>query len=359
MNKKQALRQRAPLQNTGKQLGAGIPSPLPFHSNGLHDDESRGKHYSKFSRNRMTFLFVQLLIIFTVFFLVIASMSRIRLLEDSSFAHNPLEEVVDGSAQKQHEHVIPRVAYFTYSYDILNTTVFYDFPEDEILAKNVRNTIALHPGTEIRFLTDNDCLLEIRKVVDMKVGSSKLQKLEDYFLQEERGMIKADVCRGAALFLSGGLYFDVDLQLRVNVWDVIKHDTEFVVPLVHKDHKVKRSFFQAFIGVTQQSQIMLRYLEYFVEYYEGKRPVTKTKSKGVVLLREAYDSLYSDKSEDHEFWQEVKFDSKLFPNVKKPIGERRACHFVVMIPGSDNVPFYSRVRGSRMCGGKDTVHKVK
>mmetsp|Transcript_23317 Transcript_23317/g.35970 ORF Transcript_23317/g.35970 Transcript_23317/m.35970 type:complete len:287 (-) Transcript_23317:148-1008(-) len=286
-------------------------------------------------------------------------MSRGRFLDHDSFHNNPLrQQEIDGSAHRKHEHIIPRVAYFTYSYNILNTTVFRELPEDEVLANNVRNTVALHPGTEFHFLTDDDCLTAIRKVVDMD-KNSKLRKLEDYFLREDRGMIKADVCRGAALFLSGGLYFDVDLQLRMNVWDIIKHDTEFVVPLVHKDHKVKGAFFQAFIGVTPRNQIILRYLEYFVEYYEDKRPVTKTKSKGVVLLREAYDSLYSEKSDDHEFWQEVKFDSKLFPSIEKPVGERRACHFVVRIPGSDNVPFYSRVKGSRMCGGKDTGHKGK
>ena len=47
----------------------------------------------------------------------------------------------------------------------MNATVFHKFPEDEILAKNVRNMIALHAGTGIRFLTDNDCLLEYGKLL--------------------------------------------------------------------------------------------------------------------------------------------------------------------------------------------------
>ena len=32
-------------------------------------------------------------------------MARSRFLEDSSFACNPLEEVADGSARKEHEHL--------------------------------------------------------------------------------------------------------------------------------------------------------------------------------------------------------------------------------------------------------------
>jgi mannosyltransferase OCH1-like enzyme len=252
-----------------------------------------------------------------------------------------------------HRHKIPNIMYFTYSYNLLDVKDRNDFKdsEDFILAENVRNTISLHPNTKVVFLTDADCLEYVRDIA--------IDGLESFFLKEEKGMIKADICRGAALYKTGGLYFDVDLQARASVWDLINSNLEFVVPLVHKDHKVKGSFFQAFIAITAHNPIMIRYLQMFVEYYEGKRS-TNTPSIGVVLLREAYDDIKDNHFEDVTmFWQETKYKKDKFPDVEPTSGERRACHMIVNIPSTSTVPFYSRVRGSRLCGGKESVAMKK
>ena len=59
-----------------------------------------------------------------------------------------------------------------------------------------------------------------------------------------------------------------------------------------------------------------------------------------------------------EIWQEIKYNDQTFPqalpDLKPPRGKRRACHMIVYIPHTKIVPFYSRVHGSRMCGGKDS-----
>jgi len=261
-------------------------------------------------------------------------------------------------ASYQHPYKIPNIAYVTYNFNLLKRDAAQLEGEDAVLAANVRNTMALVEHTSFRFLTDEDCI-DLLQNYSKERNDGRSHKLEEYFRNESRGMIKADVCRGVALYNTGGLYFDVDLQVRMNVWDIIDTDTDFVVPLVHKDHKVHDSFFQAFIGVSKESSrpIMSRYLDFFLEYYEGEREVTKTKSIGVVLLRQAYDhEVHVLKNIHHKslFWREVLYSKDLFPNIEEPVGERRACRFVVFDKITNTIPFYSRVRGSRMCGGKDS-----
>ena len=207
-------------------------------------------------------------------------------------------------------------------------------------------------------------------------------------------MYKADICRGAALYETGGLYFDIDIEARMPLWNAIHPTTEFVTTLVHRDSNHLGNFFQAFIGVTGGNWAMKRYLELFVDYYEGRVKVNGP--LGVYFLRMAYDEWMAVLGDDDgmmemkeekkekkkkkkggtaivtsdtvDIWQEIKYDEILFPEVKKPPGKRRACKMLVVAPertfGSSSasggvvrkrmVPFYSHATGSRMCGGHDT-----
>jgi hypothetical protein len=50
-------------------------------------------------------------------------------------------------------------------------------------------------------------------------GSTTPKKtLIEYFMDEPLGMYKANLCRGAALYETGGLYFDADLGVCMNVF---------------------------------------------------------------------------------------------------------------------------------------------
>ena len=321
------------------------------------------------------------------------------------------QELSSSHHDQNHTHVIPNNLIFTHYINLLNieeldssTNSQQLSQEDYVLAQNVQNTISLHPSSKVRFLTDDDCLQSISNVL----SEPKAQTLKMYFQNESKGMYKADLCRGAALYETGGLYFDVDIQARMNIWSVLSPSTEFVTIKVHKDSFHPMGFFQAFVGVTSHHPVMKLYVQYFLEYYEQER--TLDGPLGVILLREAYNDYFyhhkhpkdsqetkkdedkeaknyeNDKSNtqkvDHndseeeeeeeneeeefegeprevELWQEVRYHPSLFPNVVPPVGERRACHFMVAIPWKRHVaPFYSRVRGSRMCGGKDS-HKQK
>ena len=125
--------------------------------------------------------------------------------------------------------------------DLLSNVNFSD-PEYYALSDNVRNTIELHPTARVRFLADKDCVARIVKVMGPD------SQLQNYFQVETRGVYKAGICQGAALYKTRGLYFDVDIQARMSMWNVVQEDTEFVVPKIHRKSKVVGSFFQAFIG---------------------------------------------------------------------------------------------------------------
>lgn len=245
-----------------------------------------------------------------------------------------------------HTHVIPNNIIFTHYVNLLTTpTSALEDPEDVSLQANVRNTIALHPKSNVHFFTDQDCTEAIRQAM---MGDDDI--LVSYFQNETKGMFKADICRGAALYNLGGLYFDVDIEARVNIFDVLTpRSTEFVTPTVHKDSNWI-GFFQAFIGVTKQHPVMKRYLDLFVKHYNGTRPVKGP--LGVVLLRQAFEDLHPKNA---VLWEEVRYNEDRFPDVLPTVGKRRACHFLVAIRGTSIAPFYSRVRGSRMCGGKESL----
>lgn len=252
---------------------------------------------------------------------------------------------------KQHHHVIPNILTFTHSINLLEATNVTD--EDVVLQANVRNTIRLHSGAEVHFLTDPECISSIQRVM----GNDS--PLVGFFENETKGMYKADICRGAALYETGGLYFDVDLQARMPMWNAIDEETTFVVPLVHRQSKYPGAFFQAFIGVSPQHAIMQRYLQLFLEYYQGHLDDVKG-PLGVLLLRKAHDEVVE--TQNVQFWQEVLYSPRLFPNVPPPNwGTRRACHFVVVANGKPPfiVPLYSRVKGSRMCGGKESQKQLR
>jgi hypothetical protein len=282
--------------------------------------------------------------------------------------HPGLEAGVTAAAAvaPRRRHAIPPILIFTYHTDLLGTPASdLADEEDAALASNVRSITSLHPGTTVRFLDDSGCLDSIRAALGPDTN------LTSYFSAERRGMYKADVCRGAALLETGGMYFDVDIEARMNLFDVVGVGTEFVTTLVHEDSNHRGGFFQAFIGSTGGHPILRRYLELFVDYYEGRVDVGGP--LGVYLLRMAHDDVVGKKKGKKkgeggdgtvDLWQEVRDRPDLFPEVTRDRwGSRRACQMLVVAPPrppgrvARAVPLFSHANGSRMCGGKDTGKK--
>jgi hypothetical protein len=258
--------------------------------------------------------------------------------------------------------LIPNILIFTHSINLLtnnnnnNNNTSAD-SELQALASNVRHSLQLHPDASVRFFTNEDCEQAIVRVFGD--DKEKKRRLLEYFRKETEGMFKGDLCRGVALYETGGIYLDVDLGVRMRLWNAIDNATSFATIRVHGQSANPGAFFQAFIAVAPRHAILLRYIELFEEYYQGKLPQFKKKPLGVVLLKRAYDEVLAEQpalKESVEIWQEVlyRFDlqNTLLKHVPPPTwGTRRACKFIVVSSTNEplTVPFYSRIAHSRMC----------
>lgn len=315
--------------------------------------------------------------------------------EDLALLNNILSQEQNGynfRGTNHHRHKIPNVLIFTHYQNLLlenevansyTTTTTGSEEELELLAlqKNVRAIIAMHRNATVRFLTDVDCEQSIRNTL----GDDT--KLVQYFQSEKHGMYKSDICRGAALWETGGLYFDVDLGARMPLWTVLGPFTSFVTVNVHERSKQRPGFFQAFMGAVPNHPIMKRYLELFVVYYEGNLkletrllPDKEKHMLGVRILRIAYDEIVAEEEKalkdgrhaaivdqqlgsstpmgNVELWQEKLFSKQEFPLIPEPTwGSEKSCKYVVVAnEGWPPVaPFYSRIEGSRMCPRNDNT----
>ena len=117
----------------------------------------------------------------------------------------------EGAAEGGSTSAIPERMVFTYKSNILESgkpKLYYD---------NVYATISAyraqwgHPaddgrggGADVDFLDDNACRMVVEEVEP---------QLTPFFDSETRGDHKADICRIAALYKSGGYYFDMDLKV--------------------------------------------------------------------------------------------------------------------------------------------------
>jgi hypothetical protein len=236
--------------------------------------------------------------------------------------------------------------------------------------------------TTVRFLTDQDCINSIRQWAYLsathnhssvlpvnKTAESTANELISYFRKETKGMFKADLCRGVALYETGGIYMDVDLGVRMNLYDVLLESSEFVTVMELRDGDHASAFFQAFIAVVPFHDVIHRYVELFLLYYRRKIRVKREGHVGVVLLKRAYDEIQREQErqivqsqhqkqqnnvsdgaginvstptthlqQTTELWQEVLYlpqhQDTIFRHVPIPTwGEYKAvCKVVVVIP---------------------------
>jgi mannosyltransferase OCH1-like enzyme len=234
---------------------------------------------------------------------------------------------------------IPHILWFTYSHNLLETQhpqVYYD---------NVIKTIQSYrsewnePNAPVNFLVDSNC-----SDLLVKVDQLENTTLAKAFEREYRGDMKADLCRLAALFLHGGYYFDIDLE---------------VVKALPMDPKVSFStvrdnlfgyFFQAFLAATPGHPVLRENLQTMMEFYVDRKGICFEKAQGVVgpctLMKAWNQTSHRGHTrilrETHLAWH------KLYPNMTQR-GRGDACHWVIHDPEQMQVYFYSRIVGSTKC----------
>lgn len=248
--------------------------------------------------------------------------------------------IIDSDSYSPHFHALPNILIFTYHKDLLKTPSSELSPTEQGLLKNIQNTITLHPTAEVRFLDDSDCFASIANVMGPE------SKLLDMFEEESFGPFKADICRGAALYETGGLYFDTDLNARMPLWNVIPPAADFVT-IKSSGVGELTGFFQAFVGSVPSHPIWIKYLNLFEQFHNNELQVRGP--LGVIFLYRAYNLLTDRERVRGVLWKEELYDSQRFPDVSPPAGVSSNCRYIVSVPRTKAVPFYSRIVGSRAC----------
>lgn len=217
-----------------------------------------------------------------------------------------------------------------------------------VLRNNVQSLSAL-VDNKILFLDDNDCLSRINALRSFGIEHEVVRDLLFYFQNQKRGMIKADICRGAALFPYGGWYLDVDVysdrDFREILYRLKKYHTFLtVIPTYQSD----KSFFQAIIWSSPKNLIIREYLILF-----SKLKSIETASKeniGTLLMYQAVQK-YKNSVYLLRETRGVNYLKKHSRSHLKLTNLGYWCDNVIYDPSMplEKWWFKSRVKGSRLC----------
>jgi hypothetical protein len=226
---------------------------------------------------------------------------------------------------------IPRRLIFTYKSNLLETKdppLFYD---------NVLKTIKVYREAwgeleaPVWFLDDDDCRAAIYFAKP---------HLLTYFDKEIDGSWKADICRVAALYLTGGYYFDVDME-AVNPWIPGRNAT---FATVHDPSKT--IFFQSFLASEKEGRLMMEHLDELLIFYEDR-----TSRIDILLgphtLKWAFNSIPPSELGETVLLQEIGYsleDSEISSRRREAVG--CCCNHRVQEPVSNVTIFYSRIVGN-------------
>mmetsp|Transcript_4772 Transcript_4772/g.10137 ORF Transcript_4772/g.10137 Transcript_4772/m.10137 type:complete len:360 (-) Transcript_4772:1848-2927(-) len=259
--------------------------------------------------------------------------------ESSLHAGNPLPQQSAAAMPATKENpAIPHVIYFTYKTNILQTRrprLFYD---------NVMNTTTKYMqawndgNAQLRFLDDNAC----REAISLAEP-----KLLFHFNNETKGAYKADICRAAALYNTGGYYFDVDIRVVNPV--LLKPDVVF--SSVREEIKKKKSFnfFQAFLASAPRHAVIRETLKIMLAYYEGRHELHGW--MGVSTMGDGFKAAAANPNEMGKI--RILQELKNVPEVEEYYADLPAqdgigccCQHIVHDAQERRVYFYSRIVGA-------------
>jgi hypothetical protein len=219
------------------------------------------------------------------------------------------------------EYKIPRRLIFTYRDNLLETK------DPPLLFGNVKKTIEMYrdawgdPEAPVWFLNDTDCR--------SAVYAAK-PELVTYFDREVQGSWKADICRVAALYLTGGYYFDVSTEV-VNPW-LPDHSITFAAAV----DPGKARYLQSFLASDSKGRIVEKALDVMLLFYE-QRKSRRFELLGPDTLKWAIDSIPQSDLGKMVVLEQVHLVRPLRPNT-----DIYACNFGVQDPATNLTLFYSR-----------------
>ena len=240
---------------------------------------------------------------------------------------------------------IPHTLWFTYKHNILATkqpTHYYN---------NIVKTIHAYHDVwnndtemEVHFLIDSNCT-DLLKQVDEELNLS----LTNAFLGESYGQFKADLCRIAAIYLHGGYYFDIDIEVFQPLLLVNEVSFSSVISATNIP-----TFFQAYLASVPRHPIIRRNLDTLDEFYsqEGECWIRDKRggNVGCCTLMSAWNQ--TKNKGNVKMLEEIYLNHDIHDGAYRHVpfrGSTDLCHYIVHDPEEHQVYFYSRITGSRIC----------
>lgn len=296
---------------------------------------------------------------------------------------------------------VPHILWFTYETNIMlskEPDLFYENVMHTIDAYNRSwrdnqqsqqqqdsNSGNMKVSMQVRFLDDADC---------ENVVFEAFPDIVTHFSQETNGAFRGDICRVAALYLHGGYYFDIDMEvIRPYIAKdllvperFVSNDTLRVVEpsiFVSSWNADRNSIFQSFIASTAYSPILKESFYFMMAYYEGRNENCTRANEclmGTKTMLQAYER-YAQESQQQKEKQSSQsynttmqrnirtadklqtttpssttllFEDKLTPELypgfpRRPGVDNFYCNYIVHSPTENFVHFYSRIIGSKNC----------
>ena len=277
---------------------------------------------------------------------------------------------------------VPHQMFFTYKYNMLEKRT------PPLLFRNVLRTIEAYrdfwgePTAPVHFLDDTACRDVISRVEDQLAFGhadgiadpdcplARGMRLADHFDAETEGMYKADLCRVAALYESGGYYFDVDIEaieaVAVPPGVGLVTSMEYGAARLSNGRVFTPGVFQAFIAVAPKHPVLREALRLMYKHYQGSYDYMKTYHgsmtglMGTKIFKDALDPYVLANQANvvegkHELVKLLKEDrltayTKKFADVaaqrRNTVPESTLCDFFVYDPYDGRAKFFSRIVGA-------------
>lgn len=222
---------------------------------------------------------------------------------------------------------VPNNLWFTFKHDILATG------QPKFYHTNIIKTIDAYrsawddQSAPARVLNNIECK-KILKEVSIKLMHA--------FEMEKNGAYKGDICRLGALYLYGGYYFDVDMEVVTPI--VLDEDVGFATAIDVEGKYYFNSFFAAAPG----HPILKNYLDVLIQYYYDVensycQQIEEERVAGPCMLWNAYNITAESQRGHTVFLQETHAE------------DNKNCGYDVVDPVAKLVHFHSRIKGSFNC----------
>ena len=245
--------------------------------------------------------------------------------------------------------------------DLLKIDFVDDY--DQIISRSTHDVASGNSTILVHFLTDSEC----RKMIE-----ATEPRLIPYYVNETRGAFQADMCRIAALYLTGGYYFDVDMRsIKAWIQDDDRGDhTNCTFSTVH--HAYRSYMSQSFIAALPGHAVLRQALTTMLEHYQILlQPLNTSTVAGTIVtgaerwqtnqdhslmgprtLHAAYDALQYSKieSSSHCLLEELDIQRYeggiLYPNLRLQYGRGGDCNHIMHSVWEKEVYFFSRFVGA-------------